>query len=88
MWVFFSVLFLLIYISRRTDNTIAIVKKEQIMIHKTLQRKLNIDLHELHKNGINSVAPEEFAFLTPLVQFKLNCNYVTVNQDRIKCNTV
>ena len=45
-----------------------IKRNGQIMIYKTLHRKLNIEKHEPHlRSGVHTDAPEEQAVPTPLV---------------------
>jgi hypothetical protein len=51
----------IIRINKSTDNTVAKRKrKEQIMIYKTLYRKLKMEKHEPHlRSGVNTDVQEE-----------------------------
>ena len=51
----------IIRINKPTDNTVAKRKrKEQIMIYKTLYRKLKMEKHEPHlRSGVNTDVPNE-----------------------------
>ena len=51
----------IIRINKSTDNTVAKrIRKEQIMIYKTLYRKLKMEKHEPHlRSGVNTDVQEE-----------------------------